>query len=148
MTQTVRIIELLADGKAVIEMKRQSACHGDCESCGAGCALSGGLIRAVADNIVRAEKGDRVIVQSRSSKILGLAALIYLLPIVLFFLLYIAGTLISGEQLAVILGVFGFAAGISAACLKSRRLKMKNEVSFEIIALAQPDNDNPTCSDM
>ena len=81
MTQIATVEKVLAGGYAEISVPRKSACGHDCEEC-AGCGMTGAAIHARARNDVGAQKGDKVVVESSTKKLLGVVALVYLLPVV------------------------------------------------------------------
>ena len=87
MTQIATVEEILSGGYALISVPRKSACGHDCEEC-AGCGMTGAAIKAKAKNKAGAQPGQKVIVESSTQKLLGVVALVYLLPVVLFLLGY------------------------------------------------------------
>lgn len=87
MTQTATVQRILSNGMAEIAVPRKSACGHDCEEC-AGCGMTGAAIRAKALNEIGATPGEKVVVESSTQKLLGVVALVYLLPVVLFLLGY------------------------------------------------------------
>ena len=87
MTQIATVEKLLPGGYAEISVPRKSACGHDCEEC-AGCGMTGAAIRARAKNNADAQPGDKVVVESSTKKLLGVVALVYLLPVVGFLLGY------------------------------------------------------------
>jgi len=87
MTQIATVEEILNNGDARISVPRKSACGHDCEEC-AGCGMTGAAIYATAKNPVGAQPGQKVVVESSTKKLLGVVALVYLLPVVFFLLGY------------------------------------------------------------
>ena len=87
MTQIATVEKILDDNYAEISVPRKSACGHDCEEC-AGCGMTGAAIRAKALNEIGAIPGEKVVVESSTQKLLGVVALVYLLPVVLFLLGY------------------------------------------------------------
>ena len=81
MTQIATVEKLLPGGYAEISVPRKSACGHDCEEC-AGCGMTGAAIHARAKNDAGAKPGDKVVVESSTKKLLGVVALVYVLPIV------------------------------------------------------------------
>ena len=88
MKTTGRVIELRG-GEAVVETERLSACEGchkmqEGQSCSV-CSLMNGnrSLRTRAQNPLGAKVGDLVSIESESTRILGYAALVFLLPLVL-----------------------------------------------------------------
>ena len=87
MTQVATVEKILRDGYVQISVPRKSACGHDCEEC-AGCGMTGAAIQARASDPIGVETGDKVVVQSETKKLLGVAALVYLLPVIGFLLGY------------------------------------------------------------
>ena len=87
MTQIATVEEILDHGYARISVPRKSACGHDCEEC-AGCGVRGASVRARARNDVGAQPGQKVVVESSTRKLLGVVAIVYLLPVVFFLLGY------------------------------------------------------------
>ena len=90
MTAQAIVVSLFKGGTAKIRVTRETACGGVCGSCH-GCGEAQKLIEATALNEIGACPGDRVTVESGTGRTLGLAALVYLLPVVLF----LAGCLVK-----------------------------------------------------
>lgn len=87
--KTVATVIELKGTAAVVETERTSACEG-CHKTAEGkecsvCSLmgSGRKMRSVAENRVSAKVGDRVIVETETSRVLFYAALVFVLPILL-----------------------------------------------------------------
>lgn len=87
MTQIATVEKLLPGGYAEISVPRKTACGHDCEEC-AGCGMTGAAIHARASDPIGVEPGDKVVVQSETKKLLGVVALVYLLPVIAFLLGY------------------------------------------------------------
>lgn len=87
MTQIATVEKKLEEGFVEISVPRKSACGHDCEEC-AGCGMTGAAIHARASDPVGVSPGDKVVVQSETKKLLGVVALVYLLPVVAFLLGY------------------------------------------------------------
>ena len=135
MTQIATVEEILPGGYARISVPRKSACGHDCEEC-AGCGISGTAIRAKAINTVGARVGEKVVVESSTEKMLGIVALVYVTPIVLFFVGYITMLLLN-FSVAVQYSVagLGFVLGILSAVWYDRRLRDRGGLSFTIVRL-------------
>ena len=123
MTQIATVEKILDSQHAIISVPRKSACGHDCEEC-AGCGISGTAIRARAINTVGASVGQKVVVESSTEKMLGIVALVYVTPIVLFFVGYITMLLLN-FSVAVQYSVagLGFVLGILSAVWYDRRLR-------------------------
>ena len=83
----------LPDGMAEVVVTRGTACGSNCGNC-ESCIFQSEL-KTPANNLIDAQPGQRVIIQSKSSKIFGAALLVYILPIVMillgYFIAYSAG---------------------------------------------------------
>jgi len=88
MRQTGRVISSDND-HALIQIVRQSACGGNCKSCGGSCSPMGVLIST--PNPIDAKQGEVVNVDSESNKILKIAALFYIVPLIVI----VAGIILS-----------------------------------------------------
>ena len=117
MTQKVKVLEVLPDGTAKVVHIRQSACSGDCHQC-AGCGAAQETLVLTAENPVGAETGDVVILSGESGPVLKAAAVLYMLPLVLFFGGYALGSLWG---LGGWIGCGGFLLGILLALLFDRK---------------------------
>lgn len=135
MTQIATVEKILDSQHAIISVPRKSACGHDCEEC-AGCGISGTAIRARAINTVGASVGQKVVVESSTEKMLGIVALVYVTPIVLFFVGYITMLLLN-FSVAVQYSVagLGFVLGILSAVWYDRRLRDRGGLSFTIVRL-------------
>ena len=83
MTQIATVERIVNADYAEISVPRKSACGHDCEEC-AGCGVSGAAVLARALNPIGARPGQKVVVDSSTSKMLGIVAMVYLIPVVLF----------------------------------------------------------------
>nr|WP_300185397.1 SoxR reducing system RseC family protein [uncultured Agathobaculum sp.] len=133
MTQQGTIKKVLPDGMAEIEVTRRSACGHDCAKCGGCGGLETQTLYVTARNRAHAQVGERVLIEGETGQVLGIAGLVYLVPVVLFFVGYGMGSgLRWGAGLSALCGGVLFAAGIGAAMWYSRRMKARNHVPFEI----------------
>ena len=139
MTQTAVVTEVMGN-KARVQVKRVSACAHDCERCGGGCSemMKSAPVSVLAVNQLGAEPGDRVVVASDTRSILGAAALVYLLPILLFFIGYfIAGAAGAAEGTALWMGGGCFALSAVVIALGERRMKEKKRDLFTIVEICK-----------
>ncbi|MBM6869581.1 SoxR reducing system RseC family protein [Pseudoflavonifractor phocaeensis] len=135
MVQTARVKRLLADGRAEVAVPRKSACGHDCSQCGGGCSemLVQMEVTTVAANPVQAEPGDTVRVESDSKGILRIAAVVYLVPFLLFFVgYYLVGGLFGSESGAIAAAIAGFLLGLCGAVLLDRQVKRSRQNAFRI----------------
>ena len=85
MEQLVRVRETHGDGTAAVIHVRESACSGDCHKC-SGCGAAKETVIFTADNPIGARPGDLVKVESSTAPVLKAAMVLYVLPLILFFL--------------------------------------------------------------
>ena len=134
MEQIVRVRETYEDGTAMVLHVRESACSGDCHKCsGCGAAKETLLIRAV--NQIRAEKGDLVVIRSESGPVLKAAMVLYMVPMVLFFLGYLLGDQMWGR--GTLVSILSFALGIGLAVVYDRKVLKKQKPVYTITGYAE-----------
>lgn len=140
MTQVARIKSIQANGMAEVAVQRQSACAHKCSDC-AGCDKMVQMADTVviAENKLHAQKGDLVLVESESKKILTAAMIVYIFPFFLFFVFYFVGQRWSNgkEYLPILLAFLGFALGIVFAIFWDRREKKENNLRFRIVEIKE-----------
>ena len=134
MTQIATVERLLAGDYAVISVPRKSACGHDCEEC-AGCGVTGAAVQARAANPIGAKPGQKVVVQSDTQKMLGIVALVYLTPVVLFLVGYFATIAVASAPICYLFGGIGFVLGILIAVAYDRRLRRQGGLRFTIVRL-------------
>ena len=132
MQQTAKIRKCNDDGTAEVIHIRQSACSGDCHKC-SGCGAAKQTLLLTARNPIGAKPGDVVIVESESGPVLAGAAVLYMLPLVLFFLGFFLG---SGWDLGALAGGVGFVLGIVLATLYDRLVAKKKKTVYTITGYA------------
>lgn len=131
MTQTARVLSVFEDGTAEVLVTRESACGGNCAQCG-GCGGAGKTLTALARNPMGAKPGDNVIIETGSARVLSLAALVYLAPL----LLLLGGFLLWGLWA----GLAGLLLGLLGAVVTDRLLGRRNRLLHTVTAYAQdPD---------
>lgn len=137
MKQKVRVLSVDGNTAKVI-YKRPTACHGDCDHCAGGCGAMAATenIMVEADNLIGAKPGDSVCIEGEGSKVAWAILLVYVIPVVLFFVGYFLGQ--SFEILPELLGIVGFFLGLAFAVFISNRQKRKGkEIRFRIVSYAQ-----------
>ena len=131
MTQIATVERILDDTHAEISVPRKSACGHDCEEC-AGCGVSGVSVYARALNTVGARPGEKVVVESATRKILGVVALVYLLPVVGFLLGYfLSEGLAEGVRYAIAIGAAALAFLPSVAY--DRHAKKTEALTYTVV---------------
>ena len=133
MEQRVKVVSREADGTAQVVLVRESACSGDCHKC-SGCGAAKQTMRLSAVNAIDAPVGAVVIIQSESAPVLKAAAMLYMLPLGLFFLGYILGAELW--QLGGLVGGLAFALGIVGAVMYDRLVMKKRNTVYTITGYA------------
>ena len=133
MIQKAVVKKILDRKYAEIEVQRQSACGHDCANCG-GCGAPLERIQAVAINRVDAQVGDIVTVEAENKQLMRMAAIVYTLPLVLFFAFFIAASLCGvSEGLSGVIGVGGILVGTAVEVRYNHKVKKNGGTPFTII---------------
>ena len=134
MEQLVRVRKINPDGTAQVLHVRESACSGDCHKC-SGCGAAKESLLFIACNPIGAQPGELVKVESATAPVLKAAAVLYVVPLLLFFLGYYLGTLPG--SFGVLGGILGFCVGIALVVVYDRKGVKKND--FEYTITGYPD---------
>ena len=129
MDQLVRVRKCNEDGTAQVLHVRQSACSGDCHKC-AGCGAVQEKLLFTAKNPIGAKPGELVTVKTASGPVLLAAAVLYLMPMALFFLGYLLGQ--SLWQQGALTGGIAFGIGIVLAVIYDRCVAKKQKTVYTI----------------
>lgn len=133
MEQLVRVKETYDNGTAQVVYVRESACSGDCHKC-SGCGAAKEAVLITADNPIGASRGDLVKVESATGPVLKAAVVLYVIPLVLFFLGYYLGDLAGG--LGALVGCLGFVLGVVLVVWYDRKVVKKTDFGYTITAYA------------
>ena len=134
MQQLVRVRQTHEDGTATVIHVRESACSGDCHKC-SGCGAAKEAILVEARNSIGAKAGDLVIIESETGPVLKAAAVMYLLPMVLFFAGYALGAALW--QQGGLAGGLAFLASIGLAIVYDRKVVKQQNTGYTIIRFAK-----------
>lgn len=134
MEQLVRVKETYPDGTAMVIHIRESACSGDCHKC-SGCGAAKEAILLKADNPLGAGAGSLVTIESASGPVLKAAVVLYVLPLVLFFLGYLVGALTAG--MGALGGCLGFVLGVAVVIRYDRHLSRQAAAVYTITGFAE-----------
>ena len=126
MTQIATVEKILDAGFVEISVPRKSACGHDCEECAA--------IHARASDPVGVKPGDKVVVQSETKKLLGVVALVYLLPVVAFLLGYFLSEGLA-EKVRYIIAIAAAAAAFLPSIFYDRYAKRHEVLTYTIMRL-------------
>ena len=108
MKQQAVVLKTNNDNTAVIAVTRQTACGGDCGSCG-GCSLPMQMIKVTVRNDIGARAGDQVSVETQTKKVFLSAAVTYILPVILMIAFYFLP--LAKEGLKIMMSFLGLFAG-------------------------------------
>ena len=134
MTQIATVEKLLPGGYAEISVPRKTACGHDCEEC-AGCGMTGAAIKARAKNDPNAQPGEKVVVESSTKKLLGVVALVYLLPVVGFLLGYFLTEGLMSEGWRYAAAVIAAAVFVLPSVFYDRQTKKDGSLTYTILRL-------------
>ena len=127
MTQDAIVYKCLNDQLAEVVVTRATACGSNCASCEA-CVFQNEL-KTVARNLIGAKPGQKVQIESQSSRVYGAILLVYIVPVILAvlgcFAAYAAG---AGEGIVILCTFLGFLLGAVILVMSQRLKKNKNEI--------------------
>lgn len=129
MEQTVKVCRCDTDGTAQVLCLRQSACSGDCHKC-AGCGAVEQKLFITARNPIGAKPGETVRMRTESGPVLLGAAILYILPLVLFALGY---GIAAAWEMGLWGGLAGFVLGVLGAVVYDRCVTRKKPPQYTII---------------
>lgn len=137
MEQLVRVRKCNDDGTAQVIHVRQSACSGDCHKC-SGCGAAQETMLLTAQNPIGAKPGELVVIRARSGPVLAAAAILYMMPLALFFAGYSLGAWLW--QSGALVGCLAFLLGILLAAVYDRKVA-KKKTEYTITGYGQmPDS--------
>ena len=134
MEQIVRVREVYNDGTAQVIHVRESACSGDCHKC-SGCGAQSETMILTVHNPIGAKAGDMVVIESATGPVLKAAAMLYILPVVLFLLGYLVGE--NLWALGPVFGILGIVLGLVLVKLYDRYLQKKKDPIYTITGYAR-----------
>jgi len=132
MEQLVRVRKVHQDGTATVFHVRESACSGDCHKC-SGCGAAKEAIVVEARNAIGAQVGDLVKIEAESGPVLKAAVVMYMVPMILFFVGYAIGAIWG---LGALFGGLFFALSIALVVVYDRKVVKKNETVYTITKYA------------
>lgn len=138
MKQSAQVLRSVSPGYVEVKVRRASACASahNCGSCD-HCSMMENApeIVVVAQDSIGAGPGDTVTVETATAGVLGAAAVLYLTPLLLFFVGYFLGNALGwAEGAAIALGGGGFVLGLLAAYALDR-YRRKNQITFRVTAI-------------
>lgn len=146
-----RVVSL--DGRyAVVATERRAACDGchkreEDGTCSVCTLLGGERLDTRALNRAGAKVGDTVALESSSGRMLGYAALVFLLPCVLAIAAYLISSRFTGsETLLALSALGGLALGLAAAALYSK-FCARDRVDVVITEIINTETTDPADAD-
>ena len=136
MTQKVMVKTCYADGTAQVLHLRQSACSGDCHKC-SGCGAAQEALLLTVQNPLGAKPGDMVVIRAETGPVLQGAAVLYMLPLLLFFLGYALGAVLW--QMGALIGCLAFVLSIALCVLYDRKIAKKRKTIYTITEFARKE---------
>jgi len=133
MTQDAIVTKLLPNDMAEVVVTRSTACGSNCGSC-ESCIFQSEL-KAVARNRINARPGQRVVIESRTSKVFSAAILVYVMPMVLFILGFVIATVLgASEGLAILVSFLALILAAVILVRQQRGQRADRQIQFEIIS--------------
>ncbi len=133
MTQDAIVFKCLNEQMAEVVVTRATACGANCSSCEA-CVFQNEL-KTVARNLIGAKPGQKVLIESKSSRVYGAILLVYIVPMLLAvigcFSAYGAG---ASEGLCVLCTFLGFLLGAVIVVISQKLKKDRQSITFDIIS--------------
>ena len=134
MTQDAVVTRVFHNGLAEVAVTRGTACGSNCGNC-ESCAFQNEL-KAIAKNTIHALPGEKVVIESVSSRIFGAAFLLYIVPIVAMAIGYaIAAANSLTEGMCIVVAFAAFVLAVIVVVIYQRISKRKNPITFEITQL-------------
>lgn len=139
MTQDAVVIKSFENGMAEVLVARGTSCGEHCGSCTV-CKYVG-EIHTYAQNKIHAQPGDKVVIESKTSEVLGAAFMIYIIPMVAMLVAYLAASAMgAGENVSVPVAFGAFAVCVGIVTLYQRAKAKKKEIEL-VIASYRNDED-------
>lgn len=122
------VVTRVYENKAEIRFIKESACSGNCSSCGACVSKP---IDIIVENILEAKTGDKVIIETGTNKILLTAFLIYILPLCILLTIYFCLFKYFGNTVSISIGIIAFVLSFFIA----QKYCNKNKYEFKMIRI-------------
>ena len=136
MTQDAIVTKILNQETAEVIVTRGTACGSNCGSC-ESCMFEN-QIKTQAKNSVYALPGQKVVIQSQSSKVYSAIFLVYIMPFIFFFIGYIAAVFLKlTESGCMLFSFLFFIIGVAILVITQRRKKDNDQIKFEIISVKE-----------
>ncbi len=134
MEQLVRVQKRNTDGTVQVVHIRESACSGDCHKC-SGCGAVKQEMVLTARDPLGVQPGQIVRIGTDSAPVLAAAAVLYVLPVMLFFAGYFLFH--SLWQSGAAGGILAFALGIGIAAAYDRLVVKKQKTVYTVVGFGR-----------
>lgn len=133
MTQDAIVTKAFDNGLAEVLVERGTACGDNCGACEV-CKYAS-EIRTYARNTLGASVGERVVIKTKSSDIIGAAFLLYIIPLAVMIITYLMVAMTGATEITSIGASFGtFAASGLIVTVYQRQRAKKKQIEFEIVS--------------
>ena len=113
--------------------EEQKTCGGNCSSCEA-CVFEKQM-KTPSKNSIDAKPGQKVLIESQSSRIFRAAFLVYVLPLLCLLAGCLVGYLLKLSEIGCMIAAFaGLLLGVVLLVLSQKRRRAEDEITFEIIS--------------
>lgn len=138
MTQDAVVTRLLQNNYAEVVVARGTACGSNCDNCET-CKFQN-QIKVTAKNLIHAQPGAKVVIESSTKKVYKAIFLVYVLPVVLMIIGYTAAYLLgASEGISIIASFAGLILGGFAIVDIWKHKKASEQISFDIIQFREVD---------
>ena len=138
MIQEAIVTKVREDGLAEVVVERMGICGGDCSGC-SECKYEH-LMKSVVQNPIAAPRGAHVYIEIPTEGVVKGAMAIYVLPIVLLILGYLAASLCSlSEGICIAAAFAGALIGVVAAVAVSKKRHAQNPTPTKITSIIYRD---------
>lgn len=138
MLQEAIITKTRDDGLAEVVVERLGICGGDCNGCNE-CKYEH-LMKSVVQNPIGAHRGQHVMIETPTKGVVKGAFAIYVLPLVLLILGYLAAALLSLSEGACIIAAFAASVlGILIARALSKANYRLNPTPTKIVSIVEKE---------
>ena len=136
MLQEAIITNIRDDGLAEVVVERLGICGGDCSQCDE-CRYEN-LMKSVVQNPIGARRGQHVMIETPTMGVFKGALAIYILPLVMLFIGYLAADALGfGEALCIVAAFAAAALGVVTAMLISRARHRADPTPTRIVSVIE-----------
>lgn len=139
MLQFAILNKIVSATEAEVQVLRGTSCGDNCGNCQL-CKTSK-KINIIVKNEIGALPGDKVEIESKTSEILGIAALVYITPLVAMLAAFFIASAFTSVEIIKIAAGFAALFIVGIALIFYGRHKSKKPVSYKIVRVIEPEED-------